>query len=269
MALYTRLNQYTPTTTNRDEYYTTLEEVEYIFNNIQEDFTNKIIYCPFDTEKSAFVQYIKANKSKLKYKDFWYTSDDWYNHKDLIQKADYIISNPPFSQLMIHKPEKDGILENVKNKKFFLFGHLITVVGYIAKFYPNVTVFKSRPPFKFRYIDGTYKNVGACIYITNLQTSLPMRRLELTKTTEQLKNENKFIIANNKVGQEGLFISRLKDMPIDYYDYMWVPLSFVLNDEISNYEFDGEFIKNSAKTTYRMLNIKSFQKLRVKRKPNL
>lgn len=42
-----------------DEFYTTLEEVEYIFEHLTEDFTNKIIYCPFDEEESNFVKYIK------------------------------------------------------------------------------------------------------------------------------------------------------------------------------------------------------------------
>ena len=61
-----------------DEWYTTKEHVEFIFNNYlgNEDFTDKIIYCPADSDESEFVKYLKANKLMLKYKKWRGGQDD-------------------------------------------------------------------------------------------------------------------------------------------------------------------------------------------------
>ncbi len=82
----------------KDEYYTRYEDVEKHVNVFKKEiYKNKIIYCPFSSEKSNFVKYFKDHKEDLQYKELWYTWDDYKNHEDLFDKADLIIDNPPFS----------------------------------------------------------------------------------------------------------------------------------------------------------------------------
>lgn len=111
-----------------DEFYTTKKQVENIFNLYLKnyDFTNKVIYCPCDSERSEFVKFIKHNKDVLKYKEFIYTWDDYNTHEDLFNYADIIITNPPFSKLV---KEFIPILNRCK-KDFFVFGAKITIAVY-------------------------------------------------------------------------------------------------------------------------------------------
>lgn len=104
---------------NNDEFYTTKEQVEETFRRIdKKSFENKIIYSFCDDEKSEWVKYIKANKNELKYKEYIYTSDDYNNHIDLFEKADIVITNPPFSKII---KEIIPILKKTKCK-YLLFG---------------------------------------------------------------------------------------------------------------------------------------------------
>ena len=205
-----------------DEYYTTLEEVEYIFNEvIKEDFTDKIIYCPFDSDESAFVKYISEHKEELGYKELWWSSDDFKNHEDLIEKCDVIISNPPFSLLV------KEILPMFKkyNKKFFLFGSLIRINAYTRTYLPNELKYIRRKSFKFitPHINENGKNfttVSDTIYLTNFNI-----------------NENLYKV-NNKFLRKGLndiphvyyedgtlTIDKMNDFPNDYYEPVRCPLS--------------------------------------------
>lgn len=242
-----------------DEYYTTYEEVEYIFDHLTEDFTNKIIYCPFDAEESNFVKYIKSHKDELKYKDFWYTSDDWYNHLDLIEKADYIISNPPFSNLINyynnknsskHKKDKQpGILKIMLkyNCKFFLFGGNLNIHNYKSILYKTNVKFYRRKHNKFIKPDGTLQSHSSSHYITNLKNTFESKKLNLTKSYKELDT----YIAKTHEG-EGLFIKRLKDIPYDYDDWMFVPISiFLIHDDRIIY--DEEQLNNISSSLYRYI----------------
>lgn len=229
-----------------DEYYTIYEEVGYIFEHLTEDFTNKIIYCPFDSDESNFVKYIKLHKDKLKYKDLWYTSDDWYSHLDLMRKADYIISNPPFSNLInyydgnpIGKNNKDkqpGILKIMKefNCKFFLFGSNLSIHSYKVILFNTSVKFYGRKFINFIRPDGTLQSHCSVHYITNMNNSFETNKLNLTKSYKEL---NTYIAKT--IEDDGLFIKRLKDIPYDYDDWMFVPITICfINDERIIYDED-------------------------------
>lgn len=242
-----------------DEFYTTMEEVKYIFDHLTEDFINKIIYCPFDSEESNFVKYIKSHKDELKYKDFWYTSDDWYNHLDLIEKADYIISNPPFSNLINYydnnisckhnKDKQQGILKIMLkyNCNFFLFGGNLALHGYKSILYKTKVKFYKRKYSDFIRPDGSLKSNSGVHYITNLSNSFEQQKLNLTKSYKELNT----YIAKTKM-QEGLFIKRLKDIPYDYDDWMFVPITicFIDDDRII---YDEEQLNNIYTGLYRFI----------------
>lgn len=240
-----------------DEFYTTMEEVEYIFEHLTEDFTNKIIYCPFDSEESNFVKYIKSHKDELRYKDFWYTSDDWYSHLDLIEKADYIISNPPFSNLINYYDNKNSCKHNQNKQpgilkimlkydcKFFLFGSNLTIQQYKQLLYKTNVKFYGRKYSDFIRPDGSLKSNSGVHYITNLCNSFESSKLNLTKSYKDLNT----YIAKTKM-QEGLFIKRLKDIPYDYDDWMFVPVTICLIDD-ARIIYDEEQLNNILKRLYK------------------
>lgn len=74
-----------------DEWYTPIYAVTPILKRLK---PNSTVWCPFDTEKSNFVQYLKDNGFKV-----IHTHID--NGQDFFQQdppeCDYIISNPPYS----------------------------------------------------------------------------------------------------------------------------------------------------------------------------
>ena len=250
------LNQYTKPD-NIDEWYTSYEEVEYIFEHLTEDFTNKIIYCPFDGEESNFVKYIKENKNKLGYKELWYTNDDWYDHLDLFEKADFIISNPPFSELICHNKIKDeGILFKLKtiNTKYFLLGGNISIYRYKNILEDNIHFIRRTKGFSFKLCNGNdYLNSSVC-YITNMNNDFPKKKLELTKSYDELDEHFMAETKNDKC----LLINRIKDIPYDYYDDMFVPITILF------YENDRIILDNGI--VGRILNRNCYMRCKIKLK---
>lgn len=93
-----------------DEFYTRREDIDAMLP--EWDLSDKIVYCPADSDESEFVKYFKQPG---KCKELIYTSDDFRTHPDLIEKCDVVITNPPFSLIrvlarMILEAKKDFIL---------------------------------------------------------------------------------------------------------------------------------------------------------------
>lgn len=192
-----------------DEYYTLLKDVEKL-GEYKEYFRDKIIYCPFDNEDSNFVKYFKSNFNEFNIKELIYTSDDYLTHRDLLWKADIIISNPPFSRLRELLNELDRL-----EKKFILIvpQHCFTykiVVNHIKKW--GILGDRVGP---FMRPDGSLKDV-ACFYMTNITNH--KEKYNFIAKFEDIKKEY-----DDDYGY--LNINRLKDIPIDYYDYMLVPVT--------------------------------------------
>lgn len=93
-----------------DEFYTRGEDIDAMLP--EWDLSDKIVYCPADSEESEFVKYFKQPG---KCKELIYTSDDFRTHQDLFEKCDIVVTNPPFSLIkvlvkMIVETKKDFIL---------------------------------------------------------------------------------------------------------------------------------------------------------------
>ena len=229
-----------------DEYYTIYEEVKYIFQNIidKDQLKNKIIYCPFDNDKSSFVKYLNEHK-ELEYKELWWTSDDYHNHEDLIEKADIIISNPPFS--LLHK----SILPMMKkfNKKFFLFGSIMMIYNYILYFSPECCKYIRRQNFPFitpfiSYTTGKNETyVNGTIYMTNI---------ELKKDYDEKITPSFF--TNNDIDniylEDHLVIDKMKDYPKYIMSPVWCPLTAI------EYRY-SKFLEYLGQNTYYRRNDKS------------
>ena len=149
-----------------DEYYTRYEHVKNIFERYIpiEELKDKIIYCPCDSDESNFVIYLTEHKDDIQYKELIYTSDDYNTHLDLFEKCDIIITNPPFSKII---KEFIPILNKV-NKKFFIFGSLISMINFYFKFNEDVKFQRHYPYYAFKRPDGSY-NVVPYVYIYNLE----------------------------------------------------------------------------------------------------
>ena len=149
-----------------DEYYTPMKTVQRVFEVYLSsyDFKDKIVYCPCDSSASNFVIYLLAHKSDLQYKELIYTWDDYNSHHGLFNKADIIITNPPFSKLI----REFLPLINYYQKDYFLFGVKASLDGYYKQL-PNANFYKR--DFTFEVLYTTDKNEEKrveTVYITNL-----------------------------------------------------------------------------------------------------
>lgn len=141
-----------------DEFYTKKEQVEETFRRIDNNqFEGKIIYSFCDDDESEWVKYIKANKNELKYKEYIYTSDDYNKHIDLFEKADIVITNPPFSKII---KEIIPILKKTKCK-YLLFGSSIHLDTYFNLDNSIISYgqFKSE---RIYYVPYIYKETNKC-----------------------------------------------------------------------------------------------------------
>ena len=103
---------------NGDEQYTPSYAVRPLLEFIP---SNKIIWCPFDKEWSAFVDVLENNGNKVIYSHIDY-GQNFFDYEP--QKWDILVSNPPFSK-------KDAVLRRAYelNKPFALLLPLTSLEG--------------------------------------------------------------------------------------------------------------------------------------------
>lgn len=243
-----RLANYANSKYKNDEYYTPKETVEFIFEKLigYEFIKDKIIYCPCDGEQSEFVKYLKANKDKLNYKDFWYTSDDFNTHIDLIKNADLVITNPPFSKI---RKEYFPLMQ--KYAKNYLFFHsTINLCMYLKE---DVFLYRSDHNCYVVPFDDIRKPVRGTkdkVYINTIFVSsfkcnqLHKHNIPKKTYTELYKDKDPVWVQLND-NEKYLNIDKITDIPIDYNEQMLVPIT-ILYDYFKQYFDITEFnIKKS------------------------
>lgn len=245
---FLRLAKYSTSKNKNDEYYTPKETVEFIFEKLigYEFIKDKIIYCPCDGEQSEFVKYLKENKEKLNYKDFWYTSDDFNTHIDLIKNADLVITNPPFSKI---RKEYFPLMKKYA-KNYFFFHSTINLYMYINEdvfLYRsdhnvyNVTFDEIRKPTR-----GTEKSVWiSTIFISSFKCNQLHKHHFPKKTYAELYKDKEPVWFQINDNEKILNIDKITDIPIDYNEPMLVPTT-VLYDYFKQHFDITEFnIKKS------------------------
>ena len=134
-----------------DEWYTTQDVVD-IAIEILNPIANSTIMCPFDTDKSLFVQTLKKAGHTVIYSIMDFVSSEHY-------KFDYVITNPPFSI-------KDEVIETVfkYGKRSVLVLPLDSMGGikrrqlYQKYEFPQIYM----PARRYSYMDENYvKRVGS------------------------------------------------------------------------------------------------------------
>ena len=245
---FKRLYNYANLKYRNDEYYTPKETVEFIFEKLigYEFIKDKIIYCPCDGEQSEFVKYLKENKDKLNYKDFWYTSDDFNTHIDLIKNADLVITNPPFSKI---KKEYFPLMK--KYAKNYLFFHTpINLPIYIKE---DVFLYRSDHnlyvvPFDDirKPVRGTKNNVYVnTIFVSSFKCNQLHKHRFPKKTYAELYKDKEPVWLEINDNEKILNIDKITDIPIDYNEPMIVPVT-ILYDYFKQYFDITEFnIKKS------------------------
>lgn len=196
-----------------DEFYTRYEDVEKELDKF--DFSDKDVYCPCDTEQSAFVQYFKKHPCK----SLTFTSDDYHNHK----ARGVIVTNPPFSLF----------------RDFWKWCgecDMVLIANVNAVFYKECfEAFKTRKVKVldevkwFKTQEGLLRGV-ACIWITTFEVK--KKPLELTAHyDEQLypKYDN----------SSAINVNRLEDIPCDYYGAMGVPVTILVKWDPCQFEVLG------------------------------
>ena len=245
---FKRLAKYSTSKNKMDEYYTTKETVEFIFEKLigYEFIKDKIIYCPCDGEQSEFVKYLKEKKDELKYKDFWYTSDDFNTHIDLIKNADIVITNPPFSKI-----RKEYFPLMKKYAKNYLFFHS-TINLYM---YQNEDVFLYRSDYNDYVVPfddirvpvrGTKDKVYiSTIFVSSFKCNQLSKHHIPKKTYEELYKDKDPVWFQLNDNEKYLNIDKITDIPIDYNEPMLVPVT-ILYDYFKQYFDITEFnIKRS------------------------
>lgn len=240
-----RIFEYSKQKNKYDEYYTQRNEIEEIFEKIigYEFLKDKIIYCPCDSEESEFVKYLNEKKDEIKYKEFIYTADDFNTHVDLIEYADLVITNPPFS-----KVRREYFPLMLKHAKYYFFFHSIGSM-YIYKDY-NVKIYQRAKHYKFStpYTE-TYKVTALDInhiYVANFDCNILTNHTPLTKTYNEIYNGKEPIYATMESGQRYLQVDKLVDIPIDYTEPIFVPITILWE----YYKRDYNIIPFNDKLTY-------------------
>lgn len=285
-----------------DEFYTLLEDIEEEMSYY--DFTGKIIYCNCDDHGySNFYKYFKSRFKELGIKKLMATclaldylteydgiketytehSGDFRDCNDLLQKADYIITNPPFS---LFTEFVKILMDN--NKKFIILGN-INAFSYKDMF-SWLTQSKiwlgNRPLNKDMYFNVPddvreyflkEKKEGSAYVIKNNQilgrlASVCWYTNVSRPNTKKLKLECKYSPDKYQKydGYDVINVDRVKDIPYDYDGIMGVPITYLGVHNPLEYEILGTMNWSSWRgyECYAIVNGKhKYQRLIIKKRP--
>ena len=250
--MFTRKRLSVARSSKKDEFYTFYEDVKFELDHYIDQFKDKIIYCPCDTEESAFVKYFLELEAKGLIKELLYTSlqngtdflsegaIDGYRHSDII------VTNPPFS---LFRPFL-SLLDSL-NKKFIIWGnnnccaYKVTTsmlvkdrirLGHIANKTCEFEVpedYADEPDSKvYKRGDRHFVKVASVTTFTNLTVDRSSS-LNLTRHFDDtyIKYDNFDAINCNKVA----------DIPVDYDGYIGVPITYLSKHDPSKFKIIGVF----------------------------
>lgn len=101
--MFTRHRLSVAHSSKNDEFYTLYTDVKFELDHYLDQFKGKTIYCPCDTEDSAFVKYFSELKANGLIEDLVYTSlqdgVDFLSEAavEIYRRADIVVTNSPFS----------------------------------------------------------------------------------------------------------------------------------------------------------------------------
>lgn len=243
-----------------DEYYTRYEDIENELKNYVNYFKDKIIYCNCDNpKKSNFFKYLYDNFKNFKLNGLIST---YYDENDnpigivmtrssydeirligngdfrseecieLLKEADIIITNPPFSLLSEYV---DQLIKY--DKKFIIVGNMNGLTyNNIFSLIKNNKLWTGTNGYDsihdFIRPDGSIKSFRNIVWYTNLD--IPKRHKKLIdEKLGKHYDENSYKRYENF---DGINISKLSDLPIDYYGIMGVPITYLIKHNPEEFE---------------------------------
>lgn len=217
-----------------NEYYTTKEEVEFIFNDviITDYLKDKVIYCPCDGDNSEFVKYLKSHKDDIKYKQFIYTSDDYHTHEDIFKNVDIVITNPPFegkvfSDLvdLIKKYDCKCFLFNSVSKSDFGKKYDLKVQVALNKFhFNNPEIMRNT---------GDYTSFVRHIYLYDIPCKIAYAAPEFKLYFKDIEP----VYNIRKDGTQILNVDRINKTPQDYAEPMLLPVTVYQEHNAQFFDF--------------------------------
>lgn len=198
-----------------DEFYTRYEDIELELPKYKNQFIGKVVYCNCDFEESAFVKFFKDHYDDFGLKDFIYTCDDFRSDKniELLKSADIIVTNPPFSLF------REYLQTLIDYDKQFLIIAPMTALGYnmVADMFVNDTIrLGYHEVSKFNNTTKTVK----CCWLTNLC----VRNTKWMQLTKKYSPD----LYPKYDNYDAIEVSKMRDIPMDYYGVMGVPINFIL-----------------------------------------
>lgn len=255
----TNANLYEARKNKNDEFYTCYEDIEAEVMKYREQFKDKIVYLPCDSLKSEFWLFFINNFQSFSLKKLiatHYEKDGqsykvWTNDGDniiqedlagngdfrspecieILKECDIICTNPPFS---LFREFVDAIMTHNKqfliigNKNAFTYKEIFKLIKE-NKIWVGYTI-----PKNFRLEDGstTKKVNGLTRWFTNLTVNKNNEELVLTKTYNAIdypKYDN----------YDAIEVSKVVNIPKDYYDVMGVPITFINKYNPNQFEILG------------------------------
>lgn len=179
---------------------------------------------------------------------------------EYLKQADIVVTNPPFSLLidyftqLIKYEKKFLIIGNpnalhykevfplVKNNKVWV-GYKSMSADMLFDVDPEFAewlVANKKPGSGYRIVNGEVKGRAQAIWFTNLDIKKRHEKLILFKHY----NEDEYIHYTNF---DGIDVSKITDIPCDYYGYIGVPDSFMNSYNPEQFEICGLSTGDSAK----------------------
>lgn len=255
-----------------DEFYTIYEDIEAEVMRYRKQFRDKIVYLPCDDpaeKKSEFWSFFVNNFDAFGLKKLiathydengkaykiWIdgdTSNDGFIDDgdakqedligngdfrspeciDILKECDIVCTNPPFSlfrefvnQLITH--EKQFLI--IGNQNAFTYKEVFKLIK-TNKVWTGYNMVK-----KFHQPDGSIKEFGNVCWFTNMPTTKRVEELILTK-----KYADDPSLYPKYDNYDAIEVSRVVNIPNDYYGVMGVPITFIDKYNPNQFEILGD-----------------------------
>ena len=242
-----------------DEFYTRYEDIEAEVMKYREQFKDKIVYLPCDSLKSEFWLFFINNFQLFSLKKLiatHYEKDGqsykvWTNDGNniiqeylqsngdfrspeciaIMNECDIVCTNPPFSLFRefvdtIMKADKKFLI--IGNQNAFTYKEIFKLIKE-NKIWTGYNMVK-----QFNQPDGSIKKFGNVCWFTNMRTSKREEEFVFTReynTIDYPKYDN----------YDAIEVSRLVNIPDNYYDVMGVPTTFIDKYNPNQFEILGIF----------------------------
>ena len=223
----------------KDEFYTQHKDIQDEVKHYEDFLAGKVVYCNCDDEWSNFWFYFVQNFERLGLKRVIATgikgerldydgdtvfkktiaSGKFQDNTDILAQVDVVVTNPPFS---LFREYMATLVDS--GKQFLVLGN-VNAISY-KELFPLIRDRKIWVGYNscksLRFLtdcDSVERSVNIC-WFTNIHTDSETAPLPLTKeyTPEQYPFYDNY---------DAIEVSKVKNIPVDYYGVMGVPITFL------------------------------------------